>query len=102
MLQANAVRYFHHSLTLGFGIVILAPIPEAYRIKAKVVVQVILIQVRGDNHLKIPAPQFLCGLHADGVAGLRIPLAGLEALVAMPCDIAIVFAKLLFGEDHLL
>ena len=66
------------------------------------IVQMLLVQMGGDNDLKLVAPHFLSGLNADGVALLRGDLSGLEALIAVPCDIAIVFAKLLLSQDHLL
>ena len=66
------------------------------------IVQMVFIQMSGDDNLESVAPQFLCGLYTDLMAKLRCDLARFEALIPMPGDIAIIFSKLLFGEDHLL
>ena len=68
MLHANPVRHFHHPLPLCFGVVILSAILVADGVKAKVVVEMVFVQMSSDDDLKTIAPQFLCGLHPDCVA----------------------------------
>ena len=60
------------------------------------------VQMGGDDDLEAIAPHFLCGLDANSVALLRRHLSRFEALVSVPCDIAVVLAELLLGQDHLL
>ena len=64
-------------------------------------VQVFLIQMGGDDDFKAVAPHLLCQLHADFVGELRCDLLRLEALVAVPSDVAIRLSVTLLGEDHL-
>ena len=98
MLQADPVGHFHHPLSLCLGVVVLPTIPEAYGIETEVIVQMVFIQMGGDDNLESVAPQFLCGLYTNLVAQLRCDFARFEALVSMPSDVAIVLAKLLLGE----
>ena len=65
------------------------------------VVQVAFVQVGGDDDLKPVAPHLLCQLYADLMAPLRGDLTGLEALIAMPRNVLILFAIPLLGQDHL-
>ena len=60
-----------------------------------------LVQMSGDDDLKAVAPHFLCQLHADFVGKLRRDLLRLEALIAVPSDVAVRLAAALLGEDHL-
>ena len=55
----------------------------------------------GDDDLKPVAPHLLCQLYADLMAPLRGDFSWLEALIAMPCDIFILLAVPLLGQDHL-
>ena len=64
-------------------------------------VDMFLVQMSGDDDLKAVAPHFLCQLHADFVGKLRRDLLRLEALIAVPSDVAVRLAAALLGEDHL-
>ena len=64
-------------------------------------VDMLLVEVGGDDDLKAVAPHFLCQLHADFVGKLRCDLLRLEALVAVPSDVAVRLSVTLLGEDHL-
>ena len=57
--------------------------------------------MRGDNDLKFIAPHLLCQLHTDLMAPLRGDFTRLETLIAVPCDILVLFAISLLGQDHL-
>ena len=61
----------------------------------------LLVEVGGDDDLKAVTPHLLCQLHANLVGKLRRDLLRLEALVAVPGDIAVRVAVALLGEDHL-
>ena len=65
------------------------------------IVQVAFVQVGGDDDLELVAPHLLCQLHADFMAPLRGDFSRLEALIAMPGDVVVLFAVPLFGQDHL-
>ena len=86
---------------LGLGVVVLSTILERHRIETEVVVQVPFVQVGGDDDLKPVAPHFPGQFHADLMAPLRGHLTGLETLIAVPCDIFILLAIPLLGQDHL-
>ena len=62
----------------------------------------IFIQMRSDYDLETIAPHLLCQLNADLMGHLWFHFAYLKALVAVPCDIVIVLAVLLLGQNHLL
>ena len=55
----------------------------------------------GDDDLKLLAPHLPCQLHADLMAPLRGDFSRLEALIAMPRNVLILFAVPLLGQDHL-
>lgn len=97
MLQTDPVGHLHHPLSLCLGVVVLPSIPEAYGIETEVIMQMVFIQMGGDDDLESVAPQLLGGLHTDSVAQLRCDLAWFEALISMPSDVAIVLSKLLLG-----
>ena len=82
--------------------VVLLSIHKGHRIENPVVVQMVFVQMRGDDDLEPIAPQMLRRLHADLMAKLRCDLAGLEALITVPGDITVGLVKLLLGQDHLL
>ena len=102
VFQADTVGYVPQALYLGFGIVVFLPVPETDGIEQVIIVQMILIQMRGDENLKPVAPQLSRQGHADIVALLRRDLSGLEALVAVERDIPVCFPVLPLGQDHLL
>ena len=52
----------------------------------------VFVQVGGDNDLEPVAPHLLCQLHTDLMAPLRGDFTRLETLIAMPCDILVLFA----------
>ena len=66
------------------------------------IMQMVFVQVGGDNDLEPVAPHLLCQLHADLMAPLWGDLPRLEALIAVPGDIVILLAVPLLGQDHLL
>ena len=66
------------------------------------IMQMPFVQMRSDDDLEPITPEVLRRLHADLMAELRCDLAGLEALIAMPGDVAIGLVKLLLGQNHLL
>ena len=101
VFPAQPVRDFHHSLSLGLGIVVLAAVPKRNGIKAEVTVDMFLVQMGSDENLKAAAPHLLCQLHADLVGKLRRDLLRLEALISVPGDIAVRLSVTLLGEDHL-
>ena len=65
------------------------------------IMQMVFVQVGGDNDLEPVAPHLLCQLHTDLMAPLRGDFTRLETLIAMPCDILVLFAISLLGQDHL-
>ena len=64
-------------------------------------VDMLLVEMGGDNDLKAIAPHFLCQLYANLVGKLRRDLLRLEALIPVPSDIAVGLSVALLGEDHL-
>ena len=64
-------------------------------------VDMLLVEVGGDDDLKAVAPHLLCQLYANLVGKLRCDLLRLEALIPMPSDIAVCLTVTLLGEDHL-
>ena len=101
ILPAQPVGDFHHSLSLGFGVVIFAAVPEGHGVEAEVTVQMFLVEVGGDDDLKAVAPHLLCQLYANLVGKLRRDLLRLKALIAVPSDVAVRLAVAFLGEDHL-
>ena len=101
ILPAQPVGDFHHSLSLGFGVVIFAAVPKRNGIKAEMAVDMLLVEVGGDDDLKAVTPHLLCQLHANLVGKLRRDLLRLEALVAVPSDIAVSLTVTLLGQNHL-
>ena len=97
VFPAQPVGDFHHSLSLGLGIIVLAAVPKGHGVEAKVAVQMFFIQMSGDDDLKAVAPHFLCQLHANLVGKLRRDLLRLEALIAVPSDVAVGFSVALFS-----
>ncbi len=65
------------------------------------VMQMAFVQVGGDDDLKPVAPHFMGQLHADLMAPLWGDFSRFEALIAVPCDIVILLAVPLLGQDHL-
>ena len=53
------------------------------------IMQMPFVQMRSDDDLEPITPEVIRRLHADLMAELRCDLAGLEALIAMPGDVAI-------------
>ena len=101
IFPAQPVGDFHHSLSLGLGIVVLAAVPKRNGIKAEVTVDMLLVEVGGDDDLKAVAPHFLCQLHADFVGKLRRDLLRFETLIPVPSDIAVRLSVTPLSEDHL-
>ena len=66
------------------------------------IVNMILVKVCRDHHLKSISPHFVCQLHTDFVGDIRRNFTHLEALISVPRNIFIVFSVLLFGQNHLL
>ena len=66
------------------------------------IVQMLLVQMGGDNDLKPISPHLPCQLHPQSVTLFRRDFSGLEALVAVPRNITVLLAVTLFGENHLL
>ena len=66
------------------------------------VVQVVRVQVRGDQDLEALAPHAPGGLQADRMGLLRRYLPGLEGLVAVVGDDLAPFSEPLFDGRHLL
>lgn len=64
-------------------------------------VDMLLVEVGGDDDLKAVTPHLLCQLHANLVGKLRHDLLRLEALVAVPSDIAVSLTVTLLGQNHL-
>ena len=64
-------------------------------------VDMLLVEVGGDDDLKAVAPHLLCQLYANLVGKLRRDLLRLKALISVPGDIAVRLAVALLGEDHL-
>ena len=64
-------------------------------------VDMLLVEVGGDDDLKAVAPHLLCQLYAKLVGNLRCDLLRLEALIAVPSDVAVRLSVMLLGEDHL-
>ena len=95
------VRVLPKTMQLSLGVVVLLSVYEGDGIEDKVIVEMLLVQMCGDDDLKAIAPHGLCGHYADLVTELRGDLAGLKALVAVPCDKTVCLAKLLFGQNHL-
>ena len=52
--------------------------------------------------MKVITPKLFRCLYADPVTQLRCDFSRFKTLIAVPGDISIVLAELLFGEDHLL
>ena len=101
ILPAQSVGDFHHSLSLGFGVVIFSAVPKRNGIKAEVTVDMFLVEVGGDDDFKAVAPHLLCQLYANLVGKLRRDLLRLEALIPMPSDIAVSLTVTLLGQNHL-
>ena len=57
----------------------------------------LLVEVGGDDELKAVAPHLLCQLYANLVGKLRRDLLRLEALIAVPSDVAVGFSVALFS-----
>lgn len=87
---------------LSLGEVVLATVLEGYGVDTKMVMQMLLVQMGRNNDLKPVAPHLLCQHHAQCVTLLRRDLSGLEALIAVPCNVAVLLTIALLGQDHLL
>ena len=79
ILQADPVRHIHKPSALCLGIVVFPSILVTDRIETEMIVQMVFIQMSGDDNLESVAPQFLCGLYTDLMAKLRCDLARFEA-----------------------
>ena len=66
------------------------------------VMQMLLVQMGGNNNLKPIPPHLPCQFHPQSVALFRRNFSRLEALVAVPRNITVLLAVTLFGENHLL
>ena len=64
-------------------------------------VDMLLVEVGGDDDLKAVTPHLLCQLHANLVGKLRHDLLWFETLIPVPSDIAVRLTVTLLGEDHL-
>lgn len=81
MLPAQFVRNFLYLLKIGFHIAAqLLSVQKGHRIDCYVVMQVVLIQMRTDDHLEPLTEQPFGELHADGVGLLRGQLTRFERL----------------------
>ena len=60
------------------------------------IVQMVFIEVGGNDDLILISPHFLCGLQSDLVRLFGSDFVGLEALITVPGDISVFFAVLLF------
>ena len=101
VFPAKPVGDFHHSLSLGVGVVIFAAVPKRNGVEAKVTVDMLLVEVGGDDDLKAVAPHFLCQLYANLVGKLRCEFLRFEALIPVPSDIAVGLSVALLGQNHL-
>ena len=75
---------------------------EGYGVDQKVVMQVLPVQMGGDQHLIVLAPQLPRQLQAELMALPGRHLAGKKALIGVIGRIAALLAELLFDRDHLL
>lgn len=81
MLPAQFVRNFLYLLKIGFHIAAqLLSVQKGHRIDCYVVMQVVLIQMRTDDHLEPLTEQPPGELHANGVGLLRGQLTRFERL----------------------
>ena len=81
MLPAQFVRNFLYLLKIGFHIAAqLLSVQKGHRIDCYVVMQVVLIQMRTDDHLEPLTEQPFGKLHADGMGLLGGNLAWLKRL----------------------
>lgn len=81
MLPAQFVRNFLYLLKIGFHIATqLLSVQKGHRIDCYVVMQVVLIQMRTDDHLEPLTEQPPGKLHANGVGLLRGQLTRFERL----------------------
>lgn len=81
MLPAQFVRNFLYLLKIGFHIAAqLLAVQKGHRIDCDVVMQVVLIQMRTDDHLEPLTEQPPGKLHANGVGLLRGQLTRFERL----------------------
>ena len=66
------------------------------------IMQMFLVQVGRDNDLESVTPHLPRQLHAKRMALFRRDLPRLEALVAVPGNVAVLLTVTLFCQDHLL
>ena len=96
VFSAYTVGYLTEFSLLCFGIVVFLSVKKGNRIKAEMVVQMVFVKVGGDDYLILIAPHFFCGLQPDLVRLFGRNLVGLETLIAVPGDISVFLAVLLF------
>ena len=101
MLPAEPVRDLLEVVqALGIGMEPLA-VRKGYGVDCKVVVQVIPVQVGGNDHLEPVSPEFTRKLHSDLVGLFRRHLSGCEGLVGVESHGAVGLAKVPLDGVHL-
>ena len=80
---------------------ILNAVQKGYRINHKMIVQMVgLIQMRGNDHLILFAPELFSQLHANLMRQLRSSFTGSKGLITVVSYGAILFAELPLHCQH--
>ena len=96
MLPAESVRDFTHLAVVRLAVVELVAVPEGNGIDYQVVVVDPCVAVGRHNHLEAVPPELLCKLYPDGVGRLCVDFSGLEGLIAVVTQPAVVLPPQLF------
>ena len=102
IFPAQPIGGLPHEGVGGVVVVIPLAVHKGYGVQHKMVMQMMLVKMGGNHHLKAVAPKLLCQLYADGVGGFGGGFPRSEGLVAVEGKDTIRFLELQLCPGHLL